>query len=422
MLTKSGLRPLRGELLNGFIFRVLIRIGYDDFTTLVTKGGGGMTPSVPYLTARSFSEFNTDDLIELFEENIPYKSGNDIFISNFLHLLCSKVENSEQPSLLFRDVFFPAKKRRYAGKRFDIRFCSDCINNQIKNHGFAYFKHEWRNLSTCQIHSKPLLAVDKSLSSTAVVKALKGIMRGKVPKDVYELPYSKQKITIDMSNSLKIAPCLKDSLLKYFLTSRKYYPTGYTELADYGFLTDQERKLFTQWQFRKELNARFEEVYQMAMEQNYREVIDFINKTSVLVCIKYFDGFLSSNDKWLMKLNDKDCFKCTVNNAMSLENCGGSKMLLSKKVAENNHHIYETENGIELLRHLSRTFGVSKCERFFDVLCFRLHKYQEFCGVDAGERRLQKEAMLMEIYNNKASILPHKTTVPNVRTLLKDKR
>ena len=75
MSQASGICPQSDESLQSFILRVMIRVGWSDVTTLITHGGWGNNPSVPYEIKQEFDAFNASVLLDLF-----------VFLGDFLFL------------------------------------------------------------------------------------------------------------------------------------------------------------------------------------------------------------------------------------------------------------------------------------------------------------------------------------------------
>lgn len=119
MSQASGICHQSDELLQSFILRVMIRVGWSDVTTLITYGGWGNNPSVSYEIKQEFDAFNASVLLDLFENQYYANKKYSLFNKRFLHIS------------LFQETFFPHKKKTFCGSRVPLRFCRACIEKQI---------------------------------------------------------------------------------------------------------------------------------------------------------------------------------------------------------------------------------------------------------------------------------------------------
>lgn len=132
-----------------------------------------------------------------------------------------------------------------------LRFCRACIEKQLYERGFAYFKLDWLYEVFCEIHATPLLKVKESLSLSKTRNTLKFVFLADWPEilDVVSeevLPddehYKIEELDLTGDNRmLSFSPCAKKELVEYFMSSSDYYPTGCSSIADYGFLQDPEK-------------------------------------------------------------------------------------------------------------------------------------------------------------------------------------
>lgn len=326
---RSSYGPALGESLQSFIFRVLYRTGYSNFSTVLTKGGWGSRPSVPIFASKEFEVFSSHELLRVYEANIFYGQKDSIFNGHFKHLFPPK-KYSTHNYISFREVFYPAKEKQYAGVSIMVRYCADCISLQIKQNGFAFFRIEWSYQVRCEIHSKPLLGLSPLLSLSRIAEGVHQVLKGEVPchsRELTEYDYCNDAEFNFAPISLKLSPCAKTAIVNYLVASCKYYPNGYTELVDYGFLTVQGKIIFSKWRLREHIKYGPYQFIEGAIEQDHDAVMEFLNEKMELVKVTYLDEFIKINDRWLLKNKDINCSKCAVTHSIGFENCSASKLI-----------------------------------------------------------------------------------------------
>lgn len=82
----SGICPQSDESLQSFIHRMMLRVGWSDFTTLITHGGWGSNPSVPYEVKQEFDAFDASILLDFFENQYYANKNYSLFDGRFSHI------------------------------------------------------------------------------------------------------------------------------------------------------------------------------------------------------------------------------------------------------------------------------------------------------------------------------------------------
>lgn len=388
-INKKILGPLQDELLHSFILRVLLRSGYSDFSTILTSGGWGHNPSVPFLVKSEFEVFCRRDLVRVFEMSTVCEKMDNIFGVHFSHLLPfeKSLTNFEKSRVVsFRKVFYPEKNKCGAGQSMAVKYCMFCIHDQIKQYGFAYFKSDWSYHAHCEIHGKQLLTIKTGNGLSSMLEDIKLVLRGKIPVNSQELDYADDNHhdnRFSPSRFLKISPCAKHEIVNHLLMSCGFYKQGYRSVADYGLLNANERLVFSKWQLREEVLSDIETYYEAALEKNYEDCMVFLNDKLKIINVQYFDDMAPSDERWLLKSKARDCFKCTASHNIGLEQCSASQLIFSTKAykVKFNHDLDITTPCAERLRELH----------------FSISLHQRANGVEQGEKAVKSQVERAEL-------------------------
>ena len=62
--------PKLDESIHSFFLRIMLRTGRENFTTIITQGGWGDTPSIPYEIRNELDMHDAHLFFYLFETNI----------------------------------------------------------------------------------------------------------------------------------------------------------------------------------------------------------------------------------------------------------------------------------------------------------------------------------------------------------------
>jgi len=334
-MVSDGLGPVLGESLNSFIYRVLVRTGYRNFSTVLTSYGWVIKPSVPFEARKEFEIFDSSELLKLFERSIVYNQKISIFHRHFEHLLVpdNNTQSNQQKTTSFREVFYPMKRKGSAGQSAEISFCNKCIQDQIKQHGFAFFKLEWEHEARCLSHSKRLLKLGHTSSLAQIVNNIQQVLKGKIPLLSIEVQKNLHKLSIGGRSGFsfmatKFAPCAQKAVVKYLTNNSNYYPAGYNELVDYKLLNDIDRVLLGKWRLRKFINMFIEDFYEEATENDYDGLMTFLNAEMELVKVYYEDDIVRTGERWLVKNKNINCHKCAFSLTIGTNECPASKLIL----------------------------------------------------------------------------------------------
>ncbi|EPJ7099013.1 TPA: hypothetical protein MIU83_20020 [Klebsiella pneumoniae] len=356
----SGICPQSDESLQSFILRVMLRVGWSDVTTLITHGGWGNNPSVPYEIKQDFDAFDASILLDLFENQYYVNKNHSLFDGRLSHIS------------LFQETFFPRKKKTSCGGRVPLRFCRACIEKQLYERGFSYFKLAWFYETFCEIHATPLLKVKESLSLSKIRNILSFVLLADWPEILDGVSeevlsdnehYKIEELDLTRNNRiLSFSPCAKKDLVEYFMSSSDYYPTGFASIADYGFLSKIQRDLLFKKRKRDSLQNHLEEVYEHESSNNYYSLMEHCIKDLEIIAICYF-----GKEHWVIKPNNRKCVDCLRRNVDDFRSCPAAGIIsctggyLSSAENQCDKSLDNLESGVELHQ---RRLKVTDGERF----------------------------------------------------------
>lgn len=291
---QNGFGPAFGESLQSFIFRVLFRAGYSDFSTIVTGGGWGDKPRVPYHARSEFEIIDPEELFRLYEKNTK---GNQTCFSS-----PSSLKHS------FIETFYPEKQKSYSGQHIQIRYCQNCIEKQLYELGYAYFKAVWLNLGNCSVHSCQLSIMSYGLSRGETIKTIKEILTG---KGALERKTGSEVAVVEpyppfSEVDLFFATCAKEAIFDYIFFDEELCPDDYTDLIPTGLLR-QENSHHPTWGARRASLLRdIECYYEQAIEKSYLQMMSYISNTMLIE-----SSFLKGCGKFQLKVAAESCDDCS---------------------------------------------------------------------------------------------------------------
>jgi len=318
----SGISPQSDESIQSFMLRVMLRIGRIDDKSILINGRWRCNPCVPYDIKKYFNVYGGAELFDLFKRQRYLSSKYNPF------------DNFTSSERVFWATFFPCDNKQHCGSNVPLRFCRSCIEKQIHENGFSYFKMDWLYVGFCEVHSIPLIKVKKSMPSSKVKKILRSIFQADwaevldgVSEDIFH------QDELDMLNELKFAredrfirfsPCAKEGLVKYLVSNSNFSLEVFSGIANNEFLTETERNLLLQRKkidfFRKHL----EEACEYELENNSYSLIKYCLDYLEVMDVRYF-----GIDKWVVKKTNIKCKDCLKSNVTYIQFCMASGLIKS---------------------------------------------------------------------------------------------
>lgn len=295
--------PKYDESIHSFFLRVMLRAGLEDFTTIITLGGWGEIPSIPYDVRHELNKYDICFLFELFEKQFHLGNCQGLFDNRLSYI---------HP---FNEAFFPDKKKSFCGSRLPLRFCRRCIEEQLLNEGFTYFKLDWLSVGFCNVHYTPLHKIRDGLSFSKTRDTLKSIILAEWNEvsDSISIEASHPAVFGKKSNSgnfiektsVSFTPCAKRDLIKYFMKRADYYPEGCFSVADYGLISEIQRNMVFNKNKMDLIETQLEDAYEYELEKNYSLLMGFCKKNLKINKISFFNI-----DHWVIKSNTMQCLDC----------------------------------------------------------------------------------------------------------------
>ncbi|MCS0254115.1 hypothetical protein NDI99_22310 [Vibrio alginolyticus] len=373
-----GFGPMPDESLNGFIYRVLWRSGYRCFHSILMTGGWGDKPSVPLAAKHEFNFLDRYLKLDLYEKTFRQEKNQLSIFSNPI----SHVNN-------FEKTFSPIKDVKSCGNPIQIKFCRKCIDVQIKESGFSYFKNEWLNEDFCKSHQTVLHAIDPRVNRKEIFEVVQCILSGNCV-DKYlckildgfhahtSMPLSKSEV--------KFAPCTKPLLINYLKSKSTCYPDGYTELVDYGYLTKQERYATIKYKRSEEIKFSLEEHLDFYLEFDYDSINKFLVEHLKLQSFSPAKANLHKRMYKLWKDRKSNCSLCKININFG-EMC---------PVAEQSQVYFK--KAVSLLHAYIPPKNI--CDEKLSEMIDKVYSYQVHIGVREGEILVRKDIKKSELHSS----------------------
>ncbi|EIU7557774.1 hypothetical protein AB7W40_16725 [Providencia rettgeri] len=373
-----GFGPMPDESLNSFIYRVLRRSGHRCFHSILMAGGWGDKPSVPLSAKHEFKFLDRYLKLDLYERTFRQEKNQVSIFSNPI----SHVNNLNK-------TFSPTKYVKSCGNTIQIKFCRKCIDVQIKESGFSYFKYEWLYEDFCKVHQSILHAIDSRVSRKEIFEVVQYILSGncvdrflcKTLDGFYAYtswPLSKSEI--------KFAPCVKPLLINHFKSKSTCYHNGYTELVDYGYLTNKERQATIKHKRSEEIKFSLEEYLDFYLEFDYESIIEFLKEQLKLQSFSLAKANLHKRIYKVWKDRKSNCSLCKININFG-EMC---------PVAEQSQVYFKKAVSILDVHIPPRNICEDKLSEMID----KVYSHQENIGVRDGEILVRKNIEKYELHSS----------------------
>lgn len=207
------LERVEGESLYSVIYRTHVLYGISDFSNILNHSG--LFRYRPTLLKGTIKLFEPIDEKEIKDYLLEMK-----WISSSKSLFTSPTAFIEELRLFlygYRPNMLPWTKKNH-----EIKYCLDCIKENIQKNGFSVHKQVWIGNDYCHVHDIPLFYC-KPEERNRSIKNLKRIFSGTHP-DNYQVTQSSLKLARefdfeyftdnDTGGGLYFAPCLERYLKK----------------------------------------------------------------------------------------------------------------------------------------------------------------------------------------------------------------
>jgi hypothetical protein len=161
------------ELIHSFIYRTHKINGISKLSNIVSASGQWQnSPGILPSTIDLYYPIDEQKILKMLQDIEFIKTPKRLFEFPFNY------------RIVFRDFFNGTRLNGENSKEQsqEITFCQYCIQEQLKNIGFAYFKSSWYGKSYCKLHASTLLTL-KRASRHVAINTLENILRGNIPEN-----------------------------------------------------------------------------------------------------------------------------------------------------------------------------------------------------------------------------------------------
>lgn len=329
--------------------------GSSEYQVLFTANGWSLSPSVPRHLNSYFEQLPSPILVDLISRSFFKEASEDVF-TNPLDL------NSQ-----FQSSFRAQKDTVRSGKYYPIRWCEDCIRQQISVRGYGHFRAAWLNGVQCMYHQKPLMELSVGLSGGAKLLARKSveILKGcesEYSREVAVNPlYDASQLQVPLSNrDIHLSVCAREAFSKWSSTDESLVSyEGEICTVDYGAIPAEARRAFIAYE-RRSSHRRFASVlYEQVAEADYGALETFLYEKLELAEAYLALGEGKSASTLILRGGGKNCSKC-----LETE-CVANKLILLSKVYSS-HDICEELNPCD--SQLENMFEQIERNAFFNRL------------------------------------------------------
>ncbi len=212
------LKYLPDESVQSWIYRNIYISGSFDFSTVIGPKGEW----------RAYPTFNDDS-------NYNKNLIDDVDFLSFLRrsgLANKSADLFENPVDYLSDIERIFDKRIKSPKATSgnrpVRYCRFCIEEAIKEHGFAYFKSCWLSETECSAHNRILYeigAVGRKESQILIQNIFGGV---DVPAEFISKAKKRRGDITSQNNDVQfhMMPCFQSDLYKWALLERRVFARG----------------------------------------------------------------------------------------------------------------------------------------------------------------------------------------------------
>lgn len=195
-----SLKPHSDESLHGFIFRMIYVNGLTDYQYVLKKRGWALFPTVPAELDYLFDQIPLKQLTDLTSRSVSTGIKGSSFPATWMF------EKS------FKAIFRGQDRLGKSQACLAIRWCEECIAQQIHVYGFGYYRASWLHETYCGYHQKHLLELhfgERGVSSTKVAMSVIQILSAKTTDNfpiikagenpnLKSIPIEKQDLTLSV--------------------------------------------------------------------------------------------------------------------------------------------------------------------------------------------------------------------------------
>ena len=351
---------MNGESINSFLFRTLVINGCRDFSGVIHNGGWRLNPFMPDGYQYLLRDIEISKLVSLYEKTY----GSDYLFDYMAFQLTSK-ESMSRPFTLYQTFFSREKDGTHDKKINLIKYCPTCINEQILNSGFSYFKSEWNDSIYCEVHNSNIYAISNTTNNKFLLKEINYVLTANPPK-------SKQIVTeskiINKDFSFRIAPCARLIITFYAIKNNKIKPNlNYYQSVE--SLNKQEFKFFYNYLIAHHCFHSLSDTYDQLMVSDFRNFFYYLNDLCEIVNAEYKINSIHIPNKFLLKAKKKLCSDCTT------YTCPNNSKHSMKYIQEITHCLScSLPKDTNFYKSIDSFSICKKCSKYYEKLKFKFDR------------------------------------------------
>lgn len=299
------IQPMDDELINSFIFRILLFNSCQNFTGIIHNEGWRVNPFMPCGYEYLLRDIHISKLVYLYENAHEYD-----YLFDYMRLNLTSKESFSKPFTLYQ-TFFSRKKDGKHDKQISlVKYCPECIKEQIKNKGFSYFKVEWSNSNYCEKHGCDIYTIDNKRDKF-LFQELSNILSGNFTKSKQIITAHKSNITNKVKDfTFRVAPCARLIITFYAVKHNKIKP-GLSYYQGIDSLNNEEFQFFYNYLIAHYCFHSLSDCYDQLMVSDFKNFFHYLNDLCEIVEAEYKINSVPIPNKFLLKAKQKLCSDCT---------------------------------------------------------------------------------------------------------------
>ena len=338
----------QGETIYSFVFRLQTALGLSNYSNIINPNGYWLRfPKVLKDTLFVYRFYDESDLIQLLRNTGIAKNQSTFNENNITDVYRDPTKYMEELHAFIntKGAALPPDISR------EIRFCTECIREQVYKHGTGFFKGEWYVTKTCTIHKKSLFKIPPSNRDDSI-NQIKLILKGVIPKcsqelalDKWEIRYASNRIQVLLENNsiTPLAPCMQSSFDKWLIDKCQSFPNEVVEKLNISYNKSIENlkktdkfKHYIKYQKNKNL------IYDHLTISHFKPLKDFLNEIAKEVNVSNGAFHKLNLTEKLYKLKQDDCQRCYLRKSLrySFINCPADLLITRTRDLKIINHSY----------------------------------------------------------------------------------
>lgn len=308
---------MQDESLQSYVFRTILLNGENDFSSVISKDGSwNLLVNISSSHVSYFQKKSENRLVYLIKRNYERHIRLSFHHNPFYYLELYKFFFGICSRDLQTNGFSGLKRK---GK--NISFCTNCLTDDIRSNGFAYFRARWDTTTFCDTHKSSLYYLPQS-TRTKRVEEIRLILKGEEPATARRYPIKsdpreQKTFTGSLDKDyfhLPVSPCLlKIVSHKLRRVVSDYYNSpekDYDDMIDRVMYSMYNGFLYKSGVY-KQVNAyKTDQFLKTLIRKKYSPIETYLTDLyEEVVAVNGIDGSESCSERMLAP-KSRDCHKC----------------------------------------------------------------------------------------------------------------